>query len=46
MELDELYSWLTKELQEIQRDRTRVENRFTQVLLKLRALQEGKNVDV
>ena len=46
MELEELYSWLTKELQEIQRDRTRIENRFTQVLLKLRALQEGKSVDV
>tara|TARA_B100001750_G_scaffold165970_2_gene134541 strand:+ start:6374 stop:6505 length:132 start_codon:yes stop_codon:yes gene_type:complete len=40
MEVDKLYDWLINELQEIQRDRTRVENRYTQVLIKLRKLQE------
>jgi len=45
MEVDKLYDWLINELQEIQRDRTRVENRYTQVLLKLRKLQE-KNGNV
>jgi len=40
METDKLYDWLVNELQEIQRDRTRVENRYTQVLIKLRKLQE------
>ena len=42
---DKLYDWLITELQEIQRDKTRLDNRYTQVLLKLRRLQEGKSVE-
>ena len=45
MNVDELYEWLVTELQEIQRDKTRIDNRFTQILFKLRRLQEGKSID-
>ena len=45
MNVDELYDWLITELQTIQRDKTRIENRYTQVLNKLRRLQEGKSID-